>query len=141
MPRKRTGEKRGRRTTMTPDHVAFLEPYADRFRAGTGTGTLYTKITNAWIEKFGYDGLPENVKDPINVADLQLDENIEALPAAEKDTVLKLRLQAMSAIRMVRRFCFCSADGRTDRERRKSGIGSGTSIAGEKQIRWALRMY
>jgi len=111
MPRNRTGEKRGCKTTITPDHVAFLEPYADRFRAGTDTGTLYTEVTNTWIRNFGYNGLPENVKDPINVADLRMDENIEDLPAEEKDAVLMLRARARATIRAVRRLCFCLVDG------------------------------
>jgi hypothetical protein len=126
---------------MAPAHIEFLEPYADRFRAGTGTGTLYTELTNAWIEKFGYEGLPENGKDPVDVADLRLDANIVTLPAAEKEKVLKLRNQARNAIRMVRIFLICLVEDRTDGEHRKSGIGSGTSTVSEKRIRWASREY
>ena len=104
MGRKTTGSKPGRKTDFSLDQIEFLTSYGSRFERGSGNTTLYSEVCNAWIEKFGYACLNPSNKHGIAASDLQVDQDIETLPADEQNKVKELRRSAAQAIRAVSDF-------------------------------------
>jgi hypothetical protein len=141
MARKATGAKRGRKTNISPEQTEFLQSYSECFKAGTAVGTLYSEVANAWLEKFGYDGLPEYGKNAIWMVDFRPGEVLENMAADEREKVIESREAARQSIRQVRRLCRLPVDCRTDVRSRKSAIGSAITIATEKHIRRALMKF
>jgi len=124
---------------MTAEQIAFLGTYSERFQAGSGIGALYSEVTKAWIEKFGYDGVQEHGTNAINIADLRLGEDLETLTMEERIKATDKRAAARNAIRLVRTFYHQSLDHRSDKVPRKSVVGFGTTTATEKQTSRASR--
>jgi hypothetical protein len=103
MGRKPTGAKPGRKTDLSAEQEAFLLTFGDRFRDGADNGTLYTEVTNHWIEKFGYSGLNPHNRKGISSTDLCLEADISTLPADKLQQIEDSRKSAQKLVRMV---CF-----------------------------------
>ena len=100
MPRPGTGKKRGRKSDLSPEQIAFLESFGDRFRAGAGNNNaLYSEVLDKWLEMFAYAGLSSS--GTIAVTDLRLDDDLAMLTEEQRDRVLTLREAAKQAIRTV----------------------------------------
>jgi hypothetical protein len=102
MGQKPTGVKPGRKTNLKAEEEAFLLTFGDRFRDGADNGTLYTEVTNHWIEKFGYSGLNPHNKEGISTTDLCLNIDLSTLPADEVQKIKNKRGSAKKLVRTVR---------------------------------------
>jgi hypothetical protein len=100
MPRNASGKKRGRKSYLSPEQIAFLESFGDRFRAGAGNNNaLYSEVLDKWLDTFAYAGLSSS--GTIAVSELRLDEDLSTLTEEQRDKVLTLREAAKQAIRSV----------------------------------------
>jgi hypothetical protein len=103
MGRKKSGGKVGRKTDFNDDETAFLETYANHFRAGSGHGGFYSEVVSDFIAEFGYSGLKAHNKGGHELAELKLDEDMETMSEDEKKKVLKVRKEAQQAMRTISR--------------------------------------
>ena len=133
MARKPTGGPRGRKSTMMAEQIAFMGTYSEWFQAGSGIIALYSKVTKASIEKFGYDDVPEHGTNAIDIANLRMGEDMETLTLDERTKAMETRATARNAIRLVRTSYHHSLDHQSDRVFRKLVVGFGTTTVTEKQ--------
>jgi hypothetical protein len=124
---------------MTGEQIEFMGTYSERFQAGLGISTLYSEVTKAWIEKFGYDGVSEYGANVINIVDLRMGKHMETLTMEERTKATETHTTAWNAIRLVRTLFCHSLDHRSDGGLRESVVGFGTTMVTEKQTSWISR--
>ena len=82
--------KRRCKSALTGEQIEFLESYGECFQSGTGTSKLYSKVTNKWIDTFGYAGVDSSTKNGISSSDLHLDKDLDTLSPEERKPILEV---------------------------------------------------